>query len=193
MSDHITWTGFTRDVAAELRQMDLLVLPSLFGEGLPMVVLEAMAAGVPVVATRVAGIPEAIRHGRDGVLVTPGDPEDLARAIADVVGGQYDWSALRRAPSPGTPGISPIAPWRGEWPRCIANCWTSEPLRKRSQQIEGRPSFLCFSLTPPRQPLFAVAKSPSQTVAETGLALCTANNPLWGPVHNRFSRAGRLS
>ncbi len=91
----ITWTGFTRDVAQQLRQMDLLVLPSLFGEGLPMVVLEAMAAGVPVVATRDAGIPEAIRHGRDGVLVAPGDAEELARAIADVVGVRYDWSSLR--------------------------------------------------------------------------------------------------
>ena len=76
--EHITWTGFTRDVLDELRQMDLFVLPSLFGEGLPMVVLEAMAAGVPVVATRVAGIPEAIRPGQDGVLVEPGDAEDLA-------------------------------------------------------------------------------------------------------------------
>jgi glycosyltransferase involved in cell wall biosynthesis len=97
LSDHVTWTGFTRDVGEELRKMDLLVLPSLFGEGLPMVVLEAMAAGVPVVATHVAGIPEAIRHGRDGVLVTPGDPDDLARAIADVVGGHYDWSGLRQS------------------------------------------------------------------------------------------------
>jgi glycosyltransferase involved in cell wall biosynthesis len=95
LDNQITWTGFTRDVAEELQQMDLLVLPSLFGEGLPMVVLEAMASGVPVVATHVAGIPEAIRHGRDGVLVTPGDSEDLARAIADVVGGHYDWSSLR--------------------------------------------------------------------------------------------------
>ena len=95
LENQITWTGFTREVADELQQMDLLVLPSLFGEGLPMVVLEAMASGVPVVATHVAGIPEAIRHGRDGVLVTPGDSEDLARAIADVVGGHYDWSSLR--------------------------------------------------------------------------------------------------
>src|SRR6185295_8189856 len=44
----IDWVGFTRDVNAEWKHMDLFVLPSLFGEGLPMVVLEAMAAGVPV-------------------------------------------------------------------------------------------------------------------------------------------------
>ncbi len=75
--------------------MDLLVLPSLFGEGLPMVVLEAMAAGVPVVATRVPGVPEAIRHGQDGVLVNPNDPDDLACAIADVIAGRYNWESLR--------------------------------------------------------------------------------------------------
>jgi glycosyltransferase involved in cell wall biosynthesis len=91
----ISWIGLTREVTDELRKMDLLVLPSLFGEGLPMVVLEAMAAGVPVVASRVAGIPEAIRHARDGVLVEPGDADELAQAIADVIAGRYDWSALR--------------------------------------------------------------------------------------------------
>ena len=91
LGQHVTWTGFTRDVTAELQRMDLFVLPSLFGEGLPMVVLEAMAAGTPVVATRVAGVPEAIRHGRDGVLADPGDAQGLARAIAEVMSGQYDW------------------------------------------------------------------------------------------------------
>ena len=95
MTEHVAWTGFARDVTAELRKMDLLVLPSLFGEGLPMVVLEAMAAGVPVVASRVPGIPEAIRHGRDGVLANPADPEALAEAIAAVIDGRHDWSALR--------------------------------------------------------------------------------------------------
>jgi glycosyltransferase involved in cell wall biosynthesis len=91
----VCWTGFAQDVNAELARMDLLVLPSLFGEGMPMVVLEAMAAGVPVVATRVEGVPEAIRDGVDGVLAQPGDAEDLARAIARVVRGELDWSQLR--------------------------------------------------------------------------------------------------
>jgi glycosyltransferase involved in cell wall biosynthesis len=95
LTEHVTWTGFTRRVTEELLKMDLFVLPSLFGEGLPMVVLEAMTAGTPIVATRVAGIPEAIRHAQDGVLVDPGNAEDLCRAIADVIGGRYDWSALR--------------------------------------------------------------------------------------------------
>lgn len=93
--DAVEWTGFTDDVDREFAQMDLFVLPSLFGEGLPMVVLEAMAAGVPVVATRVEGVPEAIRDRRDGLLAEPGDPFSLAQAIAQVVQGEVDWSALR--------------------------------------------------------------------------------------------------
>lgn len=91
----VEWTGFTRDVTTELRKMDLFVLPSLFGEGLPMVVLEAMAAGVPVVASRVSGIPEVIRHAREGILVEPADPDSLAREIAALADGRYDWAKMR--------------------------------------------------------------------------------------------------
>jgi glycosyltransferase involved in cell wall biosynthesis len=91
----IDWVGFAKDVDTELAQMDLFVLPSLFGEGLPMVVLEAMAAGVPVVATHVEGIPEAIRHGQDGVITRAGDADDLARGIRRVVQAECDWSALQ--------------------------------------------------------------------------------------------------
>jgi glycosyltransferase involved in cell wall biosynthesis len=90
----VEWTGFVSDVTAELRQLDLLVLPSLFGEGLPMVVLEAMACGVPVVGTRVEGVPEAIGDGQDGVLARPNDPPDLARAIARLVSGGLSWVSL---------------------------------------------------------------------------------------------------
>jgi glycosyltransferase involved in cell wall biosynthesis len=97
LTDVVEWTGFTRDVDRELARMDVFVLPSLFGEGLPMVALEAMAAGVPVVASRVEGIPETIRDGRDGLLTEPGDPEDLARAIGRVVRGEADWQSLRQS------------------------------------------------------------------------------------------------
>jgi glycosyltransferase involved in cell wall biosynthesis len=95
LANHVAWTGFTRHVPAELQKMDLLALPSLFGEGLPMVVLEAMAAGAPVVASDVPGVPEAIRDGRDGVLTPPGEPTKLAEAIADVISGRHDWQSLR--------------------------------------------------------------------------------------------------
>ncbi len=95
VGDVIEWTGFTQDIAAELRQMDLFVLPSLFGEGLPMVVLEAMAAGLPVVASRVEGVPEAIRHREDGLLVEPASVSQLALAIEElVVSDELDYVAL---------------------------------------------------------------------------------------------------
>ena len=96
ISESVTWTGFTSNVAAELTQMDLFVLPSLFGEGLPMVVLEAMAAGVPVVASRVEGVPEAIEHGVSGLLAKPNDPAELADCIQAVIQGEFSWSAMRQ-------------------------------------------------------------------------------------------------
>jgi len=97
LAEAVDWTGFTEDVDRELARVDLFVLPSLFGEGLPMVVLEAMAAGVPVVATRVEGVPEAIRDGHDGLVAEPGDSHSLARAIRRVVCGKVNWSLLRRS------------------------------------------------------------------------------------------------
>lgn len=90
----IDWVGFTRDVDTELANMDLFVLPSLFGEGLPMVVLEAMAAGVPVIGTDVQGVSEAIRHGQDGIIVRAGDADELARGIRQIVQADFDWSTL---------------------------------------------------------------------------------------------------
>jgi len=69
-----------------LDRADLFVLPSVItpngtAEGLPVVLMEALAAGVPVVATRVSGVPELIRHRETGLLVEPGDPAELGRAI----------------------------------------------------------------------------------------------------------------
>ena len=74
-----------------------MVLPSLFGEGLPMVVLEAMAAAVPVIATRVEGTPEAVRHGVEGLLAEPRDAESLAEQIESLVSGRYDWETMAEA------------------------------------------------------------------------------------------------
>ena len=98
VQDAITWTGFVEDIAAELSQIDLFVLPSLFGEGLPMVVLESMAAGVPVVASHVEGIPEAIRHREDGLLFEPGSVSQLVLAIEQLMDGSdgIDYVAMSR-------------------------------------------------------------------------------------------------
>lgn len=95
VADMIDWIGFAQDVNTELHKMDILVLPSLFGEGMPMVILEAMAAGVPVVASDVEGIPEVLEHGQTGLVVTPGDADQLTSALADLMDRKYEWSALR--------------------------------------------------------------------------------------------------
>jgi glycosyltransferase involved in cell wall biosynthesis len=96
VGDAITWTGFVTNIAGELARIDALVLPSLFGEGLPMVVLEAMAAGVPVIASDVEGVPEAIVDREDGLLVQPGDAASLAAAIDELTSGLVDYPTLSR-------------------------------------------------------------------------------------------------
>jgi glycosyltransferase involved in cell wall biosynthesis len=93
----IDWTGFTRNVNAELSKIDLFVLPSLFGEGLPMVVLEAMAAGLPVIATHVEGVPEAVSHRETGLLVDPDSVSQLAAAIRQFVDAEVDYAAMSRS------------------------------------------------------------------------------------------------
>jgi len=73
--------GFNEDVSRLLPALDLLAFPSLSGEGSPAVLKEAMACGVPIVASHISGVEEVIRDGREGLLVPPGDPDALAEAI----------------------------------------------------------------------------------------------------------------
>lgn len=96
VSDMVEWRGFSSNVNEELEQLDLFVLPSLFGEGMPMVVLEAMAAGLPVIGTNVEGVPEVVRDGLEGLIVPPGDVASLAHAIERFTTGQVNWTQLRR-------------------------------------------------------------------------------------------------
>jgi glycosyltransferase involved in cell wall biosynthesis len=63
---------------------------------LPMVPLEAMAAGVPIVASRVDGVTDLVRDGIEGVLCEPGNADDLAAAVARIIRGQSDWPAMRQ-------------------------------------------------------------------------------------------------
>lgn len=74
-------------VRSHYDRADLFVLAS-FAEGVPVVLMEAMAKEIPVVSTRITGIPELIEHGVDGMLATPGDASDLATQIRTLLGNQ---------------------------------------------------------------------------------------------------------
>ena len=78
LGNNVLFLGHRSDVYDILRLMDVFVLPSL-SEGIPMALLEALALGRPVVASRVGGIPEVIQHGVTGLLTTPENEEELAQ------------------------------------------------------------------------------------------------------------------
>jgi glycosyltransferase involved in cell wall biosynthesis len=80
----VQFLGFRTDIQALLKDFDLFVLPSL-SEGLSSAIMEAMASSLPVIASKVGGIPELVQHGDNGLLVPPGDPESLARAIMQLM------------------------------------------------------------------------------------------------------------
>jgi glycosyltransferase involved in cell wall biosynthesis len=84
VSERVHFLGFRMDGPSLVRLFDVVVVPSL-SEGTPLVVLEAMAAGVPVVASAVGGIPEQVRHGCEGLLVPPADSAALAEAIVGLL------------------------------------------------------------------------------------------------------------
>lgn len=80
LSDKVILTGARHDVPDILAASDAFVLPSRW-EGLPLTVIEAMMAGLPVVASRVGGVSELVDEGVTGFLVPPSDPKALARAL----------------------------------------------------------------------------------------------------------------
>jgi glycosyltransferase involved in cell wall biosynthesis len=85
VAERVRFLGHRDDVPNLLASCDLFVLPSLY-EGLPLAVLEAMAAGKPVVATAIGGTDEAVVDGVTGLLVPPSNPAALAGAIRRVLG-----------------------------------------------------------------------------------------------------------
>jgi len=84
LSRHVIFTGYRSNVPEILAQATVSVLPS-HSEGLSNSLLEAMASGIPVVATRVGGNPELVKDGETGLLVPPHDPDALAQAICTLL------------------------------------------------------------------------------------------------------------
>ena len=107
LEDRVDLVGFRSDVEAEYVEADLLCLPSRW-EGMPNVVLEAMASARAVVATAVGGSPELVESGQTGLLVPPHDPEALAQGLEQLIldpglrvrmgeAGRRRWSSVARA------------------------------------------------------------------------------------------------
>ena len=93
--------AFDRDqLALALAQIDVLVVPSTWHENAPFVVLEARAAGLPVLASRFGGLVEVVEDGVDGDLFAPGDAADLARCMQRLLDEPERLSRYRRAVQP---------------------------------------------------------------------------------------------
>lgn len=91
LGDRVAFLGFQLDVVPHIAQAHALVMPSRT-EGLPMALLEAAGAGLPVVASRVGGIPEVVSQGRNGLLVEPNQSSALAAAILSL---ELDYAGFR--------------------------------------------------------------------------------------------------
>ncbi|MBN1785137.1 MAG: glycosyltransferase family 4 protein [Candidatus Bathyarchaeota archaeon] len=87
ISQNITLAGFVPDelLPVYYNAADIFMLPSASGEGLPLVLLEAMACGLPVIATAVGGTPEILKHKKNGILVPPINPEAMAKATTKLL------------------------------------------------------------------------------------------------------------
>lgn len=102
IQSNVVFTGFRRDIPEVLAVSDIVVQPALYPESFGLVLVEAAAAGRPVIATDVGGPREVIDHGRTGLLLPPGEPERLARAICDLLNNpdrrrEMGFAAARRA------------------------------------------------------------------------------------------------
>lgn len=96
IGNQVAFLGLRDDIPQFLQSIDVFVLPSL-SEGLPLSVLEAMAAGKPVIATNVGGVSEVVQDQRTGFLVPPKDPEAMANRILRVMADQAMAERLGRA------------------------------------------------------------------------------------------------
>ncbi len=93
LKDSVLFTGVRRDVPELLSACDIVVLAST-QEGLPIAILEAMAAGKPVVATQVGSVPEIVINGETGLLVQPGEVDSLTEALKALIAGKVERQRL---------------------------------------------------------------------------------------------------
>jgi glycosyltransferase involved in cell wall biosynthesis len=110
LQSRCTFTGFQQQAERLLPAIDIFVLPSLT-EGTPMALLEAMAAGVPVIASAVGGIPGVLVSRQNGLLVAPGQPADLCMAIKTLCSDDAIGQGLANAAKQTITERFGIEPW----------------------------------------------------------------------------------
>lgn len=93
LREQVIFTGYREDIVDVLHSLDILVISSL-SEGFGLTAIEAMAMKVPVVATRVGGLPEIIKHGSNGILVPPAEGQAIAQAVLDLLANPEDSRAM---------------------------------------------------------------------------------------------------
>jgi glycosyltransferase involved in cell wall biosynthesis len=95
LEPNVSFFPFTAEPNYVYERLDITVLPSLYKEGLPNVLLESMSMGVPVVSSKIGGVPEIVLEGETGYMVEPGDKSTLAAAILKVWGDQERYQDMK--------------------------------------------------------------------------------------------------
>jgi len=95
LEESISFFPFTEDPNYVFERIDMTVLPSLYKEGLPNVLLESMSMGVPVVSSNIGGVPEIVLDGETGYMVKPGDKTVLAEAISKIWVDQNKYQEMK--------------------------------------------------------------------------------------------------
>jgi glycosyltransferase involved in cell wall biosynthesis len=96
LEEHVTFFPFTSEPNYVFERIDITVLPSLFKEGLPNVLLESMAMRVPVVSSNLGGVPELVIDGETGYMVEPGNPNTLSAAIKKLWSDQEAYQKMKQ-------------------------------------------------------------------------------------------------
>ncbi len=96
LTDHVIFTGARQDIPQILAASDIFILPTLL-DALPTVLIEAMAASTPIVASSVGGVPELVENGRNGLLIPPAEPDALAQSCLQLLQNPEEARAMGRA------------------------------------------------------------------------------------------------
>lgn len=96
LGKHVSFFDFTGEPNMAYERFDMTILPSLYKEGLPNVILESMSMAKPVIASRLAGTPEVVEDGRTGYLVEPGNVSETAEAIVRMWSDKKTYSDMAR-------------------------------------------------------------------------------------------------